>query len=57
MPRVEEFNREEVIGRAVEVFWDKGYHGASMQDLVDATGLNRSSIYTARRPSGRSEKS
>jgi len=31
----------------MEVFWEKGYNGTSMQDLVDATGLNRSSIYNS----------
>lgn len=47
MPRPESFNREDMISRAMNVFWEKGYHGASMQDLVDATGLNRSSIYNS----------
>lgn len=47
MPRPEVFNREDVIQRVQTVFWDKGYNGTSMQDLVDATGLNRSSIYNS----------
>lgn len=47
MPRPEVFNREEVIQKVQAVFWDKGYNGTSMQDLVDATGLNRSSIYNS----------
>ncbi len=47
MPRVETFNREEIIEKATRVFWERGYHGTSMQDLVDATGLNRSSIYNS----------
>ena len=47
MPRLEEFDRFEVIQRAMRVFWENGYHGTSMQDLVDATGLNRSSIYNS----------
>ncbi len=45
MPRVEAFNREQVLQRAMNLFWEKGYYGTSMQDLVDATGLNRSSLY------------
>jgi TetR/AcrR family transcriptional repressor of nem operon len=47
MPRTEDFNREEVLDKAQHAFWLKGFHGTSMQDLVDATGLNRSSIYNS----------
>lgn len=47
MPRTEDFNREEVLDKAKNTFWLKGYNGTSMQDLVDATGLNRSSIYNS----------
>lgn len=47
MPRIEEFDKESVLRKAMNVFWEKGYNGTSMQDLVDATGLNRSSIYNS----------
>ena len=47
MARTEVFNREDVLQRAKNIFWLKGYNGTSMQDLVDATGLNRSSIYNS----------
>lgn len=47
MPRLEEFNREYAVRQAMDVFWEKGYNGTSMQDLVDATDLNRSSIYNS----------
>lgn len=47
MPRVEDFNRADVIEKAKQVFWQKGYEATSMQDLVDAMGLNRSSIYNS----------
>ena len=47
MARQEEFNREEIITKAMQVFWEKGYNGTSIQDLVDVTGLNRSSIYNS----------
>ncbi len=47
MPRVETFSREEVIRKSMEVFHTKGYNGTSIQDLVEATGLNRSSIYNS----------
>ncbi|MEW7278896.1 TetR/AcrR family transcriptional regulator [Aquimarina sp. 2201CG1-2-11] len=47
MPKTETFNREHVLEKATEVFHKKGYNGTSMQDLVDATSLNRSSIYNS----------
>ncbi len=47
MPKVETFNRDQVILNAINVFHDKGFNATSMQDLVDATGLNRSSIYNS----------
>jgi TetR/AcrR family transcriptional repressor of nem operon len=47
MPKVETFNRDEVLNQATKVFHDKGFNATSMQDLVDATGLNRSSIYNS----------
>ena len=47
MARSEEFNRDLILENAKHAFWLKGYNGTSMQDLVDATGLNRSSIYNS----------
>jgi len=47
MPKVETFNRAQVLQNATDVFHKKGYNGTSMQDLVDTTGLNRSSIYNS----------
>ncbi len=41
------FDQDQVLQNAMQVFWEKGYHATSMQDLVDATGLNRSSIYNS----------
>ncbi|NER18044.1 TetR/AcrR family transcriptional regulator [Spongiivirga citrea] len=42
-----QYNKEEVLSKATAVFHKKGYNGTGMQDLVDATGLNRSSIYNS----------
>jgi len=47
MPKTETFNRAHILELATEVFHQKGYNGTSMQDLVDATALNRSSIYNS----------
>lgn len=45
MPRVKQFNEEEVLQKAVELFWKKGFHATSMQDLVVGLGINRASLY------------
>jgi TetR/AcrR family transcriptional repressor of nem operon len=45
MPRQKEFNEQEVLEKAVALFWEKGYHASSMQDIVETLGLSRSSIY------------
>ncbi len=47
MPKSVTFDRDKVIENVMELFWKKGYNGTSMQDLVDATGLNRSSFYNS----------
>ncbi|WP_221392155.1 TetR/AcrR family transcriptional regulator [Dyadobacter sp. NIV53] len=45
MARNVEFNEETAIQKAMEVFWKKGYNGASMRDLTDAMQINPSSLY------------
>ncbi|MGR8981793.1 MAG: TetR/AcrR family transcriptional regulator [Gammaproteobacteria bacterium] len=47
MARPIEFDREEVLRKAIGVFWQKGYGGASIKDLVEATGLQPGSLYAA----------
>jgi len=45
MPKAKQFDETEVLVKARELFSEKGYNGTSMDDLVQATGLSRSSIY------------
>lgn len=45
MARSVEFNEKEAIEKAMDVFWKKGYNGASMRELTDAMGINSSSLY------------
>ena len=45
MPKTKQFDEMEVLLKARELFSVKGYNGTSMDDLVQATGLSRSSIY------------
>ena len=39
------FDEETVLGRAAEVFWRRGYEGASLSALTSAMGINRPSLY------------
>ena len=45
MPKTKQFDEQEALQKARDVFWEKGYNGTSMDELVQATGLSRSSIY------------
>lgn len=45
MPRKKEFDEYQVLHRAMEIFWHKGYEATSVQDLVDQMGINRGSLY------------
>jgi len=45
MARTKDFDEKEVLAKAIQIFWHKGYNGTSMQDLVDALGISRSSLY------------
>ncbi len=45
MARPQKFDTDTVLDRAMAVFWLKGYDDTSVQDLVEATGLNRGSLY------------
>jgi len=45
MGRPREFDVETALDRATELFWQRGYEGTSVQDLVDALGVNRASLY------------
>ena len=38
-------NRTDIVQAAAQVFRLKGYHGASMQDIADAVGLQKASLY------------
>jgi TetR/AcrR family transcriptional repressor of nem operon len=45
MARHKEFNRDEALRMAMEVFWSHGYEAASINTLVKHMGINRQSLY------------
>lgn len=47
MARTKNFDREEKLIAAMELFWHKGYADTSIADLVDHLGINRFSLYNA----------
>ena len=47
MPRTRQFDRDGVVETAMNLFWLYGYDATSIQDLVDATGVERGSLYHA----------
>jgi TetR/AcrR family transcriptional repressor of nem operon len=45
MARNKEFDPTEKLEKARDLFWEKGYHATSMQDLVSQMKVNRGSMY------------
>jgi TetR/AcrR family transcriptional repressor of nem operon len=47
MARPREFEMQEALNAAMSAFWERGYEATSMQDLLDAMGLTKGSLYKA----------
>ncbi|MEU2678587.1 TetR/AcrR family transcriptional regulator [Streptomyces sp. NPDC007107] len=45
MARPKQFDPEVAVDQAMEVFWRKGYGATTPQDLVDALGIGKGSLY------------
>lgn len=41
------FNRDEALRKAMLVFWEKGYEGTTMANLIEAIGMKAPSVYAA----------
>jgi TetR/AcrR family transcriptional repressor of nem operon len=47
MARPRSFDPDEALDLARDVFWQRGFHGTSLDDITAATGLNKPSLYAA----------
>jgi TetR/AcrR family transcriptional regulator, transcriptional repressor for nem operon len=45
MPRHKQFDQDQALHKAMEVFWSRGFEATSIQDLVAHMGINRQSLY------------
>jgi AcrR family transcriptional regulator len=45
MGRPRQFDVEEALDRATRQFWAKGYAGTTLDELTEAMGINRPSLY------------
>jgi len=43
--RPKEFDCDEALGRAMELFWTQGYEATGLRDLLDHMGIGRQSLY------------
>jgi TetR/AcrR family transcriptional regulator, transcriptional repressor for nem operon len=47
MPRPRKFDESDVVAAARDEFWSRGYTATSVDDLTNATGLGKGSLYGA----------
>jgi TetR/AcrR family transcriptional repressor of nem operon len=47
MARPREFDESNVLAKAAQCFWHRGYEATSVKDLVETTGITAASLYNA----------
>jgi len=47
MARPQKFNEQQVIAKAMMVFWEHGYSGASIGQLLDEMAISRGTLYNS----------
>ncbi|MEL6985563.1 MAG: helix-turn-helix domain-containing protein, partial [Actinomycetota bacterium] len=47
MGRPREFDSDAVLSNIVDLFWERGFSATSLSDIIECTGLSRSSLYGA----------
>ena len=45
MARPRNFDEQDVLRKAINLFWRQGYKATSMEDLVQGLGISRASLY------------
>ena len=40
-----EFDKQEALEKAMELFWSSGYNATGLKDLLKAMGIQRQSMY------------
>jgi TetR/AcrR family transcriptional repressor of nem operon len=47
MVNIRKFDEDEVLEKICHIFWRKGYAATSLNDIIEATGVKRQSLYNA----------
>lgn len=47
MARPAQFNRDAVLHAVTQLFWERGYHATSVEQILNAAGINRATLYAS----------